>query len=58
MRAASKHARRERIQRLFDLAGQADRAHDHFTLYQVIRELAPKKTVQKNTDLQPHKGHC
>ena len=47
MRAASKHARRERIQRLFDLAGQADRAHDHFTLYQVIRELAPKKPFRK-----------
>ena len=41
MRAASKRARKERIQRLFDLAGQAERAHDHFTLYQVIRELAP-----------------
>lgn len=47
MRAASKHARRECIQRLFDLAGQAERAHDHFTLYQVIRELAPKKTFRK-----------
>ena len=47
MRAASKHARRERIQRLFDLAGQAERAHDHFTLYQVIRELAPKKPFRK-----------
>ena len=47
MRAASKHARRERIQRLFDLAGHAERAHDHFTLYQVIRELAPKKPFRK-----------
>ena len=47
MRTASKNARRERIQRLFDLAGQADRAHDHFTLYQVIRELAPKKPFRK-----------
>ena len=47
MRAASKRARKERIQRLFDLAGQAERAHDHFTLYQVIRELAPKKPFRK-----------
>jgi hypothetical protein len=31
----------------FDLAGQAERAHDHFTLYQVIRELAPKKPIRK-----------
>ena len=56
MRTTAKMARRQRLQRIFDLAGRAEQAHDHFTLYQAIHELAPKKWYRR-FQLRDPNGH-
>lgn len=47
MRRTSAHARKCRLQHIYDAAGRADAAHDHFRLYQAIRELAPKQPYRR-----------
>ena len=47
MRRTSAQARRLRLQKIFDSAGRADEARDHFRLYQAIRELAPKQPYRR-----------
>ena len=47
MRKTSAHARKCRLQHIFDAAGRADEAHDHFRLYQAIREIAPKQPFRR-----------
>ena len=43
MNATAKTARKLRVAHLFEQAANAERAHDSFQFFQVIRELAPKQ---------------
>ena len=47
MNTTSKQSRRARMQKLFDQADAAEKAHDHFRLYQVVRTLAPRQKLQR-----------
>jgi len=47
MRITSARARKQRIQKIFQTAGRAAAAKDHFRLYQAIRELAPKQPFRR-----------
>ena len=55
MRRTSAQARKRRLQHIFDVAGRADAAHDHFRLYQAIRELAPKQPYRR-IQIRDHDG--
>ena len=47
MRKTSARARKVRLQRIFQAAGRAEAAKDHFRMYQAIRELAPKQPYRR-----------
>ena len=55
MNVVAKTARQAKLQRLFAVADEAERAHDHFRLYQSIRQLAPKQ-VQGRIQLRNPDG--
>ena len=54
MNRTAKTARQAKMQLVFDQADQAERASDHFRLYQAVRKLAPKvctrRTQLRNLD--------
>ena len=47
MRLTSATARKQRLNKIFQAAGRAEAAKDHFRMYQAIRELAPKQPYRK-----------
>ena len=47
MKLASKLARKERLQKIYEAADMAERAKNPFRMYQAIRQLAPKQTFLK-----------
>ena len=47
MRQTATKARKRRLHRVYQVADQAERAKDHFTLFQAIRELAPKQCFRR-----------
>ena len=55
MRVSSTQARKQRLQKIYDVAAQASRARDHFRLYQAVRELAPKQRNHR-VILRSHTG--
>ena len=55
MRDGAKTARKLRLQKIYDAANAAERAHDHFRLYEAIRKIAPK-TVHKRITLRSDNG--
>ena len=55
MSAAAKQKRKLRLDQVFHAADLAEKAHDHFTLFQHIRTLAPKQPM-KQIMLRSDKG--
>ena len=53
MNKTSKAARRAKLQLVFDQADAAERANDHFHLYQAIRKISPKQFHQRVTLRHP-----
>ena len=47
MNSTAKQARKAKMQKVFDQADAAERAKDHFRLYQAVRTLAPKQKLQR-----------
>ena len=47
MSILSKQTRKRRVAQVFEKAQQADQAKDHFTLFQAIREIAPKQHMRR-----------
>ena len=47
MRLTSSQARKQRLNRIYAIAGKAEAAKDHFRMYQAIRELAPKQPYRR-----------
>ena len=47
MAQASKAARKHRLDQVYDAADRAERAQDHFTLFQAIRSIAPKQPQKR-----------
>ena len=43
MKITSAMARKRRLAHVYQVAGEASQARDHFRLYQAIRQLAPKQ---------------
>ena len=56
MRVTSAKARKLRLQKIFNIAGRAAAAKDHFRLYQAIRELAPKQPFRR-IQIRDHVGN-
>ena len=55
MTLTSKASRKARLDQVYNAADRADKAKDHFTLFQAIRSLAPKQ-VQKRIMLRSDQG--
>ena len=47
MNLAAKQSRKQRLDQVFHAADQAEKAKDHFTLFQHIRSLAPKQPAKR-----------
>ena len=47
MKHTAKATRRQRLAQIYDIADRAEKAQDHFTLFQCIRELAPKQPYRR-----------
>lgn len=56
MGSVAKQTRKNRLAQVYEKAKNAERAHDHYTLFQAVRELAPKMP-RRRIMLRDSSGH-